>query len=123
MSHIVSIKTEIRDAEAIKAACKRLGLDEPFFGKATFYMRDEFVGWCIKLPGWLYLAVADLTTGQVKYDNYDGAWGEQKHLDAFVQAYAVEKASLEARKRGHTVFEQPLLDGSIKLVIQVGGAA
>ena len=52
VSHIVSIKTEIRDAEAVKAACKRLGLDEPFFGKATFYSREEHVGWCVKLPGW-----------------------------------------------------------------------
>ena len=123
MSHVVSIRTEVRDAEAVKSACKRLGLDEPFFGKATFYMREEFVGWCIKLPGWHYLAVADLTTGQVHYDNYEENWGEQKHLDAFVQAYAVEKATIEAKQRGHTVFEQPLADGSIKLVIQVGGAA
>ena len=123
MSHIVSIKTEVRDAEAVKAACKRLGLDEPFHAKAKFYMGDEVTGWCIKLPGWLYLAVADLTTGQVKFDNYEGSWGDQKHLDAFVQAYAVEKATIEAKKRGHTVYEQPLADGSIKLVIQVGGAA
>ena len=26
MSHIVSIQTEIRDAAAVRAACKRLGL-------------------------------------------------------------------------------------------------
>ena len=96
MSHIVSIKTEVRDAEAIKAACKRLGLEDPFHAKAKFYMGDEVTGWCIKLPGWLYLAVADLTTGQVKFDNYEGSWGDQKHLDAFVQAYAVEKATIEA---------------------------
>ena len=36
---------------------------------------------------------------------------------------AVEKAKLEARRKGHTVFEQPLSDGSIKLTIQVGGVA
>jgi hypothetical protein len=33
----------------------------------------------------------------------------------------VEKAKIEARKRGHSVFEQPLADGSIKLTIQVAG--
>ena len=75
--------------------------------------------------GWvgLYLAVADLGTGQIHFDNFEGAWGEQKHLETFVQAYAVEKATIEARKRGHSVFEQSLADGSIKLTIQVGGAA
>lgn len=123
MSHIVTIKTEVRDAEAVKAACKRLGLDEPFFAKAKFYMGDEFTGWCVKLPGWIYLAVADVTTGRVHFDNYEGQWGNRKHLDAFVQAYAVCKATIEAKKRGHTVFEQSLPDGSIKLMIQVGGGS
>jgi hypothetical protein len=49
-------------------------------------------------------------------------WGEQKHLDAFLQAYAVEKAKIEARRKGHSVTEQSLADGSIKLIVRVGGA-
>jgi hypothetical protein len=59
----------------------------------------------------------------VRYDNYNGRWGEQAQLDRFLQAYAVEKAKIEARKRGHTVTEQSLTDGSIKLTVSVGGAA
>ena len=43
------------------------------------------------------------------------------HLDRFLQAYAVEKAKLEARNRGHSVTEQSLSDGSIKLTVQVTG--
>jgi hypothetical protein len=39
-----------------------------------------------------------------------------------MQAYAVEKARIEARRRGHSVVEQPLPDGSIRLTIRVGGA-
>jgi len=50
-------------------------------------------------------------------------WGEQKQLDQFLQAYAVEKAKIEARKKGHAITEQQLADGSVKLTIQVGGAA
>jgi hypothetical protein len=50
-------------------------------------------------------------------------WGEQQHLDRFLQAYAVEKARSEARRQGHTVTEQSLADGSIKLIVQVGGGA
>jgi hypothetical protein len=75
----------------------------------------------VRLPGWLYHVAVDTSTGRVKYDNYDGQWGSQEHLDKFMQAYAVEKAKIEARKRGHNVFEQPLPDGSIKLTIQVAG--
>ena len=67
--------------------------------------------------------MVDTAKHQIRYDNYNGAWGEQKQLDRLLQAYAVEKAKLEARRAGHTVTEQPLSDGSIKLTIQVGGAA
>lgn len=50
-------------------------------------------------------------------------WGEQSQIEKFLQCYAVEKAKLEARRKGHSVTEQPLADGSIKLVIQVAGGA
>ena len=59
----------------------------------------------------------------MKYDNYQGHWGEQKHLNSFLQAYAVEKARIEARKKGHRVSEAKLEDGSIRVTVHVGGAA
>jgi hypothetical protein len=122
VSHVVTIKTEVRSGEGVKAACKRLGLDEPFEGTVRLF-EGEATGLLLKLPGWLYPVVLDTSTGQTQYDNYGGQWGEQKHLDAFLQAYAIERTKIEARKRGHSVYEQPLADGSIKLVIQVGGAS
>ena len=47
----------------------------------------------------------------------------QQELDRFLQAYAVERAKSEARRQGHSVTEQPLADGSIKLTIQLAGGA
>jgi hypothetical protein len=120
VSHIVTIRTEVRDGEAVRAACRRLGLDEPLYGTVRLFS-GEATGLAVKLPGWLYHAVFDTASGQVNYDTYEGKWGDPKHLDALLQAYAVEKATIEARKRGHSVYEQPLADGSIKLVIQVAG--
>lgn len=122
MSHIVEIKTQIRDGGAVAAACRRLSLPEPVEGTATVYATEE-TGLLVQLRGWNYPVVCDLATGGLKYDNYGGAWGEQSELDRFLQAYAVEKAKIEARKQGHTVYEQPLSDGSIKVTVQVGGAA
>jgi hypothetical protein len=37
LSNIVSIKTEVKDAEAVQAACKRLGLQEPIQGTARLF--------------------------------------------------------------------------------------
>ena len=48
-------------------------------------------------------------------------WGKQEALDGLLQSYAIEKAKLEARKKGYAVAEQPLADGSIKLTVQVNG--
>ena len=41
----------------------------------------------------------------------------------YVHSGAVEKSKLEARRKGHSVVEQQLENGSIKLTINVGGAA
>ena len=122
MSHIVTIKTEVRDAVAVKAACHRLSLAEPVEGKTKLFS-GEATGLAVQLPDWQYPVVCDVTSGQVLFDNYEGRWGDQKHLDRFLQAYAVEKAKIEARKKGHCVTEQALNDGSIKLTIQVTGGA
>ena len=122
MSHIVEIKTEIRDEQAIRAACVRLQLATPEH-KTVRLFNATATGLCVQLPGWSYPVVANLQTGQLQFDNYGGSWGEQARLNTFLQAYAVEKAKIEARKKGHTCSETRLEDGSIKVIIRVGGAA
>ncbi|MHB1036575.1 MAG: DUF1257 domain-containing protein [Pirellulales bacterium] len=122
MSHIVTIKTEIRDAAAVRAACERLKLAAPVEGTTKLFV-GEATGLAVQLPGWQYPVVCDTKSGQVRFDNYNGRWGAARELDRFLQAYAVEKTKLEARRKGHGVAEQHLADGSIKLVIQVHGGA
>jgi hypothetical protein len=122
MSHIVTIATEVRDPDAVAAACRRLGLPEPAHGTATLF-EGPATGLLVRLPGWLYPVVCDTATGSVRFDNYNQRWGKQEHLDRLLQAYAIEKARIEARRRGHQVIEQSLADGSIRLTIQVGGAS
>jgi hypothetical protein len=122
LSHVVIVKTEIRDAAAVRAACQRLGLAQPVQGTTKLFS-GEVVGLAVQLPDWVYPIVADLANGQLKFDNFGGRWGDPKHLDRFLQRYAVEKARLEARKKNYACMEQVLADGSIKLTIQVAGGA
>lgn len=122
MSHIVEIKTEIRDEQAIRAACVRLQLAAPEHRTVRLFNATA-TGLCVQLPGWNYPVVCNLTTGQLQFDNYNGAWGRQEELNKFLQAYAVEKARIEARKKGHRVSESKLEDGSIRVTVHVGGAA
>lgn len=122
LSHIVTIKTEIRDGTAVHSACQRLKLPPPIHGDHRLFS-TQVTGLGVTLPDWRFPVVCQLDTGQLHYDHYNGRWGEIQHLEKFQQAYAVEKAKLEARRRGHSVAEHALADGSIRLTIQVGGAA
>ena len=122
MSHIVTIQTQVRDEAAVFAACRRRQLAEPVQGQHRLF-NSEVKGLAVQLRDWHYPVVCQLESGELQFDNFGGRWGEQRELDGFIQAYAVERARIEARKRGHTITEQALADGSIKLTVQIGGAA
>lgn len=121
MSHIVTIKTEIRDAVALNAACRRLKLEPPICETVQLFS-SEATGHAVRLPEWRFPVVCDLTNGQIEFDNFGGRWGDQQQLDALVQKYTIEKTKLEARRAGHNVTEQELQNGSVKLTINVGEA-
>lgn len=121
MLHIVQIQTEVRSEAAVQAAYRRLQLSPTKQGAFQLYGATE-IGLGIELPEWRYVIVANTETEQFRFDNYEGRWGEQKHLDQFLQRYAVEAATIAARKQGHSVVEQRLDDGSVKLSINVGRA-
>jgi hypothetical protein len=123
LSHIVQIQTQVRDPLAVRAACKRLGLAEPVHGSFELFAGQKATGLAVQLPDWRYPVVCDTANGQLSYDHFGGRWGDELHLGRFLQGYAAEKVRLEARRQGHSVTEQLLADGSVKLTIQVTGGA
>jgi hypothetical protein len=122
LSHVVEIRTEVRDPEAVAVACCRLALPEPVRGTAQLYS-GQATGLLVRLPDWLYPVVIDADTGTIRYDNYGGAWGDEQHMHRFLQAYVVERARCEARRKSYVTTEQSLHDGSILVEIEVGGSA
>jgi hypothetical protein len=122
MSHIVRIQTEVRDAAAVADACTRLGLAPPEQGTFQLYSGGA-TGLAVRLPGWRYPLVCRADVGELAYDNFQGAWGDAAQLNRFLQAYALEKARLEASRQGHSITEQPLANGSVKLTIHVRASA
>jgi len=76
MSHIVTIQTRVHDPAAIGAACRRLNLPVPVEGTARLYS-GEATGLLVQLPGWLYPAVIDTSSGEVRYDTFEGRWKGQ----------------------------------------------
>jgi len=114
MSHIVTIKTEIRDPVAIAAACERLQLTAPVQRTVRLF-NAEATGLAVELPGWRYPIVCQTETGAILYDNYEGRWGSDAEFHRFKQAYAVELTKLQMRRQGQTPCEQMLEDGWIRV--------
>ena len=117
MSHTVTIRTQIRDFHAIQAACERLKLPQPTQGDVRLFDRvAQGIG--VQLDDWRFPVCID-SDGKLLYDNFGGFWGLPEKLDQFQQAYAVCKATIEARKQGYTCMESLLADGSIRLSVMV----
>jgi hypothetical protein len=106
MSHLVTITTQVREPQAIAAACCRQKLPPPRHGQFEIY-RQTVTGRAVQLRNWRYPLVCDVTSGQLHYDNFHGHWGEPARLDEFLQAYAVEHATTLARRQGFSVREHP----------------
>jgi hypothetical protein len=132
MSHYSEVEIELTDEGCLVAALSRLGFKgkvevhqeaQPLYGyqgdaraqKGHVIIRQQHVGRAANDVGFERQAdgryrvwVSDYDR---KYNKYDDAW-----LGRLKQAYGVEKAKLEAKKRGYMVSEQKQDDGRIRLV-------
>jgi len=98
----MNIKIELHDREALEYACQRLGLTI-IEGKHKLYSSTE-EGLAVCLSGWKYPVVIK-NDGTIAYDNYSGSWGKPEELNKLRAYYGVEKAKIEARKKGYSVYE------------------
>jgi len=141
MSHLVTIKTEIRDVGAVRAACLRLGWTF-MEGQKTYAWFGESVGdyplpegitvddlgkcdHAIRVPKARY-EIGLVKRGQKFLPVWDfwcsGGLSEDTG-SKFAQAYAVERTKAEARRQGRLVTETAMPNGKIKLTISLEGGA
>ena len=125
MSHFTTIKTQIRDVEALRMAVKELGLTLAENASARGYASNETKGdYVIRLKGPYDVALnkTDGGTYGLTADWWDGHVEKEMgaNFGRLLQLYGVHKTMIESRKRGRLVRRQAQVDGSIKLTI--GGA-
>lgn len=122
MSHFATIITQIKDIEALRAACSEMGSsllqNSEARGFSTNQIHGDFV---IRLKGPYDIALNRQPDGT--YGLTTDWWGGHvekevgKDYGKLLQLYAVHKASIEARKKGHLVKRAQQTDGTIKLTI------
>jgi hypothetical protein len=122
MSHFTTIKTQVKDIEALRSACQEMGLSLQQNAEARGYYENKTKGdYVIRLKGPYDIALnkqpdgsfgltADLWNGHVEKEVGQG-------FGKLLQYYGIHKATLEARKKGHLVRRSQQQNGSIKLTI------
>lgn len=116
MSHVVTIKCEIKNLAALERACERLNLQKPQEGTHKLYSGSHR-GLGIHLDGWNYPIIVNPQTGEVHYDNFGGSWGNQLRLDELQQAYTAEVTSAWASQSGYMVEQETLESGEIRMTL------
>src|SRR6266852_8358910 len=118
MSHFTTIKTQIKDIDALRSACQEMGLSLLQNAEARGYYENKIKGdYVIQLKGPYDIALnkqpdgsfgltADLWQGHV--ENEVGP-----NYGKLLQLYGVHKAIREARKKGHLVSRTAHQNGSI----------
>ena len=122
MSHFTEIKTQIKDIEALRAACQELGLTLLQNAEARGYYENKTKGdYVVRLKGPYDIALIKQADGT--FDHTADLWNGHAELEVgqgygkLLQQYGVHKATLEARKKGLSVLRRQQANGSIKLVL------
>jgi len=117
MSHVATVKTEIKDLPTFKKVLqdKKISFTE---GKhrVKLYSKTVDADFSFHLEGWQY-PVAVNSEG-LHYDNYNGQWGNLDDLHSVTRAYGREVALAEAEEAGFYLEEEQVLqDGSIEVFV------
>ncbi len=99
MSHTTTIKTELKNLEALKRVCQELNYKLKENDTVKLYMTTE-KGTSIQLPNWIFPIVVCPENGTVKYDNHDENWGKQEELDKFTNYYGAETVVMSLEEQG-----------------------
>lgn len=116
MSHTVVTTIDFTRRDLLKAACERLGLSYQD-GNHTIklYAGNENVDFSVTLPGWRYpIGIRDT---QVVFDNYNGAWGDNRQLTKLQNYYGAEIAKEQAALHGYFVEEDATDEFSLVLTV------
>jgi hypothetical protein len=122
VSHFTTINTQVKDIEALRAACKEIGLELVQNATARWFASQTLKGdYVIKLRGPYDVALNRQQDGSygLTTDWWNGHVEKElgKNFGKLLQLYGVHKATMEARKKGLGVLRRQKTDGSIKLIL------
>ena len=118
MSHIATVKAKAKDLDLFEQACAQHGV-RLMRGVARHQLYSDTVEGVayITLPGsWRYPVVIQ-KDGSLKFDNYNGKWGDPKYLHRILQTYSRKVVMKQAQRMGMTARAQVGKDGSLVMTL------
>jgi len=104
------MKLSLDDISALAKACAELNLTMVENDNVRLYS-GMVKGTSIKLPGWDYPVVIT-PDGKIKYDNYNGNWGNIDELNKLIQKYNYEVV-VDALENEDYIYEEVEEDDEI----------
>lgn len=114
-SHTAKVRVTYTDEDALRKAVESLG--GKMLGRGNHHLFDgNYLGLGFTLPGWQYPLV--LSDGTLKFDDYNGRWGDRKMIDRLTDRYVLQSAVVAAENLGW-ITEQ--VDGKLRIYHPSGG--
>lgn len=102
MSHSQTIKVLVNNKEALELTAKEMNAKSFSTEETEVKMYDgTYRGMFVHFKNWNYPVV--IANGDLRYDSYNGAWGNERDLKQFRQAYAANVVIVEGQREGMTL--------------------
>lgn len=114
MSHTVSIEATLTDHGCVQSAAKALNWQVLETKEHALFSSKE-TGLGIQIPNWKYPVVVK-QDGSLKFDDYNGRWGNLADINKLKQGYTVALLTKTAQRQGHRVTQRQVGE-TIKLEV------
>lgn len=99
MSHSQTIKVLVNNKEALELTAKEMNAKSFSTEETDVRMYDgTYKGMFVHFKNWNYPVV--IANGDLRYDSYNGAWGNERDLKQFRQTYAANVVIVEGQREG-----------------------
>lgn len=114
MSHSQTIKVLVTNKEALELTAKEMDAKSFSTEETDVRLYDgTYRGMFVHFKGWNYPVV--ISNGDLRYDSYNGMWGNESDLKRFRQGYAANTVRVEGMREGMTL-QSDKHEGSKRIV-------
>lgn len=116
MSHTTTVRSAFTDIPALTRAAVHLGGTLTEHETVTLYEnRQSITGTVVRLPGWKYPVVIT-DAGELKYDHYNGKWGDPDLLRQLQVRYGMEVALMDAEANGQVA---TISEDEVDMIVEI----